>query len=497
MHVRKDILWLTAGRAVQALLSIAALRLLTSLLSPAQVGSVFLMLSFGSWFGLSLISPVGNFINRRLHGWHRDGVLRARFKTFNFYVLAVAVLALPLVFSAKVFFGLGSGIPLFHFMAAVCVYVYAVTWNQTTVPALNMLGLRRAFVGYSVLSAALGLGCSVLMASVAGKTASSWLYGQTIGLFAGYLCANLSLKTATAAEVPSPAGVPDRAALSSLWVFAAPLSISALLMWVQTQSYRVIVERVIGPEFLGYLVVGLGIAASLAGVTESIVQQLYFPEFYKKLHGTSQEERRQALSSLAEKAIPVYIVISVFVLSLAPHLARLLVDSRFQTAWKFAAAGAGIELFRMITNIFAVTAHAEMKTSALVKPYAWGGALTVVAVLAASYSGNPAAYIPAAMAAGGLLTLVIMKRGMQKLLDFKMGRVGVLKSLLFSAGFAPALFIGRQENLARGILVVGVFGAYFLFVQWRLISSGRSVTGSAGDPEEAAELEAASFKAEG
>jgi hypothetical protein len=117
-------------------------------------------------------------------------------------------------------------------------------------------------------------------------------------------------------------------------------------------------------------------------------------------------------------------------------------------------------------------------------------------VLAACHSGNPAAYIPASMAAGGLLTLIIMKRGMQKLQGFKMGREAALKSMLFSLGFAPALLIGRQESLVRGMLVVAVFGLYFLFVQWRLMAAVKAPAGVPASLAETAGLEAESFKGE-
>ncbi|MBU1183169.1 MAG: NAD-dependent epimerase/dehydratase family protein [Proteobacteria bacterium] len=87
MH--RDILLLAGGRLAQALLAIVSLRLLTALLSPAQVGSMFLILSLASCVGLFFISPVSLFLNRKLHGWHNSNVLWGRFQLFNLYVLAV------------------------------------------------------------------------------------------------------------------------------------------------------------------------------------------------------------------------------------------------------------------------------------------------------------------------------------------------------------------------------------------------------------------------
>jgi len=481
--MRKDLLLLTGGRLAQALLAIASLRLLTALLSPAQAGSMFLMLSFTSWFGLFLINPVGMFINRNIHAWHSRKVLLQRFSLFNLYVLAVSALALPLVFSVKFFFGLGSDIPVFHFMAAVALYVCFYTWSQNAVQALNMLGRRGVFVGLSVLTAALSLLFSVCLAVYAGETAYAWIYGQVLAYLVVFIPARRQLKALEPA-VPG-AGSPaapalTRAGVAPLWQFAAPLAIATFFMWMQSQSYRLIVEKFAGPEFLGYLAVGLSIATSLAGITESLVQQLYYPEFYKRLDGAGQEERTAALSELARKTIPVYIVLTLFTLFMAQHLTRLLVNPKFEAAWKFAAIGALVELFRMIGNTFSAAAHSERKTSALVWPYFWGGLFTSAAVLAACLSGANRLFIPACMAAGGLLTMLLVKRRMKELAGFKTDKAAVLRSVLLCAGFAPALLFGRQEALWRAVLLVAVFGLYFLFVQWSVLFPGKAFPFKAG-----------------
>lgn len=486
--MNRDAILLVGGRFFQALLTVAALRLMTSLLSPAQVGSVYLMLSFAAWFSLFLISPLGNYISRKLYGWHQGSLIPARFSLFNFYVLAVAALALPVVFAAKYFFGLGSGLPLWHFMAAVALYVYALTWNQTVIPALNLLNQRGAFVGFSVLSTGLALGLSCAFAMYLGPTAYAWLYGQGLAFLAVYWLARFKLRASTGAVAGGQGGfaVLTRENLSGVWLFAGPLSVSALFMWFQTQSYRLIVERFAGPEFLGYLVIGLGIASNLGGVTESLVQQLYFPEFYRRLHGSSEEGRRQALSQLAARALPVYLVLTAFTCAMAPHLTCVLAAPQFHSAWKFLAVGAFIELFRMTTNIFSVTAHAEMKTSALIKPFAIGGAATALAVLLVCLAGKQGMLVPAAMASGGLVTLLLMRASMGKLSNFSLGRSVILKSLLLSLGFLPAAFFLKQDSLWASAAVLTVFGAYFVFAQWRLMAAQKpaaEAVSNAGDSE--------------
>lgn len=481
--MRKDILLLTGGRLAQALLAIASLRLVTALLSPAQVGSMFLILSLASCVGLFLISPVGLFINRKLHGWHDRKVLWGRFRLFNLYVLGVSLLALPVILFGKAFLGLGSDIPLFHFMAAVALYLCFSTWSQTVVQALNMLGRRGAFVGLSVLTTALGLAFSVGIALLAGKTAYAWLYGQVLAFLVVYIPARRKIK----ALEPAPAGGESLdlgsltgAGLAPIWSYTAPLALATLFMWVQTQSYRVLVEKFAGPEFLGYLAIGLSIATSLAGVTESLVHQFYYPAFYERINGADQAGRAAALSDLARKTIPVYIILAFFTIFMSRHLTRLLVAPQFQSVWAFAAIGALIELFRMVTNIFCAAAHSEMKTSALVWPYFWGGLATCAAVSAACLPGAPRLLIPACLAAGGGLTMLLAKRRMRELAVFRIDRTAVLKSLLLCAGFVPAFLFARQEALWRALTIVAVFGLYFLAVQWRIMFPERGFGGKDG-----------------
>lgn len=470
--MRKDLLLLAVGRLSQALLTIASLRLMTALLSPAQVGSMYLMLSISSWFTLFLIHPVGMYFNRNLHEWHHNRTLLERFNAFNVYVLIASLLFLPLIFLGKYFLGIGADIPLLHFIAVVTLYTCAFTWSQTPVQALNMLGNRGAFVGLSVLTVALGLLFSVLLTFIAGKTAYSWLYGQVFAFFAVYIPSRLKIKAlgGKAGDGSSRYNLPAASEMKSLWKFSAPLAIAMFFMWMQTQSYRVIVEKFAGAEFLGYLAVGLSIATGLAGITESLVQQLYFPDFYKKLHGADLAARTAALSDLARKTIPVYVMLALFTFFMAQHLTRLLVSPQFHPAWKFALVGAVIELFRMVSNIFTAAAHSEMKTSALIWPYFWGGLFTSTAVFAACVSEVSRVFIPVAMALGGLLTMILVKLRMKVLAGFQIDPAPILKSLVLCLLFLPAFFVDMQESLLNTFAIVGFFGLCFVFAQWQILS---------------------------
>ncbi|OHB44483.1 MAG: hypothetical protein A2178_01990 [Planctomycetes bacterium GWC2_49_10] len=465
--MRKDLLLLVLGRFLQALLTIATLRVLTAFLLPAQVGSVYLILSIAAVFGLFLINPVGMYINRKLHSWHKQKTVFSHFYLFNLYVAGVAVLSLAAVGLGKYLFGVGAELTLLPLVLVVACYVYASTWNMTLIPALNMLGFRAPFVVFSVLTSGLALALSAGLVIRVSPTAIGWVSGQAAAMLVMALVALVALKYKLGeplTALPFSEAKTDQA--KDLWAFAMPLAGATFFMWVQNQSYRVIVERLAGPDFLGFLAVGLGISSSLAAVTESLAQQIYFPDFYKKLNTAEAGGHKTALAGLAVKTLPAYIILTVFILCVSSQLTTLLVDRKFAGAAVFVAFGAFIELFRMTANVLASSAHAEMRTSVLIKPYAAGGIFTVLGVYAACHFAGKAMLVPAAMAVGGLVTVWVLKAETSKKAFSDLDYSPLMKSAAYSSLFLLLLPFRHLNSMGWSVLLLALAGAYFLLLQY-------------------------------
>ncbi|MDO8805336.1 MAG: hypothetical protein Q7R35_13005 [Elusimicrobiota bacterium] len=465
----KDLAVIIAGRFLQAVLGIAALRVMTALLSPAQVGSVFLVLSFATGFAFLFINPLGMYINRKLHAWHGAKTIIPRFFLFNLYVAVVACAALLTTVAAKKVLGTGAGLPDWSFAALVAAYVYFNTWNMTLVPSLNMLGYRVSFVAYSVLTTGFGLVFSVLAVNKLSPTVFSWLSGQVAAMFLISLAAlySLSRNTGEALALPkNPFSEVNRESARGVLDFALPLSGATIFMWMQNQGYRLIVEMKAGAEFLGYLAVGLGIAASLAAVSESLVQQIYFPGFYKRISSGGAEERKEALAELSAKTIPVYVILLFFTVSVSAQLTGLLVDPKFHNAVKFVAFGSLVEFLRMAANIISSAAHSEMRTKTLIKPYAAGGLVTCAAVFAASGSPSRETLIPLAMILGGLVTLAAIRLETARVVSFSLNRKLVLKTVACSAPLLVFILFRELVSPAWSFAILSAAGLYFLFLQY-------------------------------
>src|SRR5580698_3094950 len=67
--LRKQFVGIFVGRGAQFLLALATVRVGTTLLSPAEMGRVSLVVTTTGFFIFLLVNPVGMFINRRLHSW--------------------------------------------------------------------------------------------------------------------------------------------------------------------------------------------------------------------------------------------------------------------------------------------------------------------------------------------------------------------------------------------------------------------------------------------
>lgn len=469
--MNNDLLILTAGRVVQGLIGIVSIRILTALLSPAEVGNYFLILAVAGFCVLTLISPAGMYVNRKLHKWDLDGNLLRRFAAGNLYLALVSVFSALAVFALNRGFGVGSSIALTGFICLTALYIYFSTCNQAIIPALNMLGHRGAFVGFTVATLVLGLGLSVIFSLSFSRTAVAWLSGQTAAMAAAAGLALVCLRRKTTRSAPGTAPSPllRPAVLANVFSFAWPLSLTYFFMWTQNWSYRLIVEKMLSPGFLGLIGVGLGIAAGIAAAVESVAQQFYLPAFYREINGSDPELRAAAWNRMARVTLPLYLSFAVMVTFMAPFILRLLTGAEFHGAGVFLVCGAWIEFFRMATNTLATVAHAEMRTRHLIKSYSAGAVLAVAGTFLLAKHAGYAPLIPLLLAASGLVIACVMYRDMRGLMPLEIFTRELAASFLLSLPFGSAVLLYRFRNgFWASCGICALFGLYFLGSQYLL-----------------------------
>lgn len=473
------LLVISVGRSVQIVAGLLAVRLFTSFLSNAEVGNLYLVNSLAAFFGFALLNPVGMYIHRKLNRWINDKVLLDRFFLYNVYIAAVALLSLPVVFLLNRYAGVGGGGNAGQLLLYVVIYLYVNTWNQTIVATFNLTEHRISFVGYTVATTILGLVLSTLLV-LWSQSAIWWLTGQVAAQVLVTLVAFIHLRRLLGERVDIGRVREEISGhnFNQVMKFVVPLSATTLLLWTQSQSYRVIIENRNGLEFLGQIGLGLSIAANIAAAVESIVHQTYMPAFYREINSSNPDIRTAVCNRLFQMTIPIYLGLSIFVSCLAPFLVSILAHGKFSGAYLYVIFGAWIEFFRMITGILSTAAHSEMKTGYLVKAYLVGGIIAIAGVVSATFSSRFDVLIPSALVLSGIVTMLVMYRQMHRIIHVKVGIRAIVKAGLLSLPFAGALlFHGRRESIVVSLLITGLFGAYLLVSQYMIFQRFRRSAG--------------------
>lgn len=459
---------ISAGRVVQIAAGLVAVRLFTSLLSTAEVGNLYLINSLTAFFGFALLNPVGMYIHRKMNRWVNDGVLLRRFFLYNGYIVATAAVSVPTIFLLHHVLAVGGGVSLMQMLVYVVCYLFINTWNQTVVTTFNLLEHRVSFVGYTLATTILGLVLSVLLVFwshtavwwLAGQVAAQAMVTSTAFLHLRYLLGKQTIRAHSGNMLTGPS-------LKHVLGFVLPLSMTTLLTWTQSQSYRLIIENRIGLDYLGKIGLGFSIAANVAAAVESIAQQVYFPAFYREVSGGDTNVRRNACNSMFQRTIPLFLSQAMAVTFLAPFLVRILAHVKFEGAFIYVMFAAWIELFRMTTGILSVAAHAEMRTRAMVMPYLTGSILAVAGVLGGSSLARYEVAIPAALTGAGFVTMALMFREMKKIISVKVGIRQIAASGLATLPCAGALlFYALRESVISSLVILTVSGSYLLITQF-------------------------------
>ena len=459
------------ARVLQICIALVSMRLMTHFLLGGDVGNIYLILSLTSYFSLVFLSPIGLYINRCLHKWHQNKTLLSNLFCFNLYIVLIALFALPVLYVFKRYFGVGKNLDVFSLCILASGYIYASAWNSTVIPALNMLNHRISFVIFSTATLLLSLCLSVFFVVYISSSAIMWIFGQILALSVFAIIASFYMMRKQNYGIDWNFLISNikRPQLKNILKFVFPLVITTFFMWIQTQSYRIVVERIIGLDFLAMLALGLSIAASIASAAESVVQQIYYPMYYSEINTPDKGKRIAAWNRMASLMMPFYLLTTLFVSFLAPHIVNVLVSTKFKMAALFAFFGAWIEFSRITTNIFATVAHSEMRTAFLAKPYIYGGVVSLVGVFIAANLKFYTYLIPIVLVIGGSVTLVSMYRNMKRIMPFEIPKRSLLVSIMLSCPFPFALLIRNKDNsILVSIMILAVFGIYMVAGQYFL-----------------------------
>ncbi len=365
MRIDRDLIWILGGRFITAITTLAAIRIATKYLEPTEYGSYFLLITFQSFCGLFLVSPIGQYINRSLHEWHEQKILLEQLKKYNRYITFCCLVGAASLICWSLFKGLNwsSFVPN---AVLIALMVYATTWNTSLIGALNMLEHRRSAVFWASITAMLSLIASVAAMSIS-KTGQFWFIGQIFGYAVGALGSWITFKSFQTSEKTDEIKFISAIDLRS---YVVPLAISTLFMWWIVSGYRMLVDHYWGLSALGLIAVGAALASQIWSLLESIVSQYFSPRFYRKLTQQSSDLRREAFVAYTKVLSLIYLALIGPFLCYSELIFQLAVSEKFYPAFYFFKLALLIELARVLNSAFANSIHLYKNSLNLLPPYA-------------------------------------------------------------------------------------------------------------------------------
>lgn len=457
------------GRASQFILLLLVMRVATTYLSPEEMGRLSLLTATTTFFAMFLVSPVGMFINRRLHAWDALGRVKYYLRIYWIYLLVASAVVAVILLILNKFHTFGFHFNSIWLLILVCGSLLFNTINQTVIPSLNLLRFRGWFIGLTLASIASGFLLAVILVYYFKRSAEYWLLGLVIGqmlfaaiggkVFYGKLVAHQINETCR----------PTLAHIALLFGFAWPIAISVGMNWVQTQGYRFIIEDSLGLATLGLFVAGYAISAGLIAGFEQVLTTYFQPAFYKLVSGEGKIEKEKAWTNYASSIIPATLLTGFLVVAAAPELTRLLLGSGYKTSSQFVVWGAVAELARVSTGVYGMAAHARMKTRVLILPNTIG-AIISIAMMFLLIPRYGAIGIGAALASAGatvfMITCISMRIQLATTLPFK----PLVQSVVGGGVLIGASLIARKiinsDGVGATLIHLALLSTIFFMAQY-------------------------------
>ena len=474
MHERGDFIVIMLGRGLQALTAVVAIRLMTSLLSPEEAGRYYILITLTTFFALFLINPMGMYINRKTHDWHRNRTMQSNLYLYWLYLLVIAFFALFVLLLLRSTIGLGMEITWLWLLAVIAGSLLFNTGNVTITTILNMLGNRIGFVVFTLLTMWVGMGLAVLFTTKIAGNAEYWLFGAILGQLVIFLVAygylTRELNNAKDGPHSKPVGIPQWETLLPVLRFAWPVAITAGAGWVQMQSYRFVLGHFGGLGELGLFAVGYGIGASfMLGAFFTIFLQYYYPIFYGEISTADREGRRASWDKFAAYLFPAALLMAAFAIACAPYLTKLMVAAEFQDCGRFILWGVLAHFAFVVGSSFSMIAHAEMRTIWLIGPAVTGAILALVGILLLS-RWNPQTGTGIALTAAGFAMSAYLAVRLHREIAFSFPWRRIFISIALSAPLLAGLIGGLNRlydppTYLQSIIVLSVAGIYLLIGQ--------------------------------
>ncbi len=478
MNTKKDIILLTVSRVTQIIYLFLSYKLLSYYLPKQELGLYFLLLSMTTYFSLVIVNPIGVYINRFVHQWKTNHQINEMFFIFVLFLCGICLLSLPILYMISSFFESTKNIPLL-FSISIALYFFSASLNNTIIPNLNILNYRTSFVIFTFLTQFTALFLSVALVLNTNPSGAYWMAGHSfsflifgfISLF--YLFRKFSFNFSQLNIFKHYKKIDS----SLLIKFCYPIIIINICLWILTQYYRPFAEKNFGLEYLSFIGLGFGVAASISVSGEYLLQQILLPKFYSDINEASKESRTTAWNTYANTTIPQYLALSIFVSLLAPFIIRIISSEQYLPAVPFLIIGIWIDFFRVNSNIFNLISHSEIKTEKSIKPYLLAATITLLLSFLSALFPQVHLATPLSFLIGNSVAFLSLFLLFKAMITYKLEfRLFLIKNKYSLIYLTAPLFYSQNSSFFSSVGVMTVYGAFFIFIQYKVFTTSLQET---------------------
>ena len=370
-----DIYVIIAGRVLQALLSIATLRAITTFFEKNDIADYYIVYSVIFFYSYVVIGGFSSYFNRHL--------LEGEFHPHAQFIRYVR----------QVFFLGFIGIPINYFILGFLVnfeaeksfvLIFIIFANVTfsailrnLLTSINIFQNIKFFVLFNLLSLFFGMIFALVFTFNLGSSIENWFIGIIIGEWLILPIVYLRFKKLCGVKL----NLSKRSYLpltsAAILKFCGPLVLTNLLIWIQMHAYRIIVDKKVGSELLSDLAVAIGIALAIYSMLETVINQYFYPKLLKGIIDKPKSERVSVWLIIFTKSIFLYFNLTVFVICNSQSLLIFLTDKKFHDVYILTSFAAIMELGRVINNLFLLLYQSEKRTELTILPYLIG-AITLI-----------------------------------------------------------------------------------------------------------------------
>jgi hypothetical protein len=460
----KGLLVLVAGKALQIIIMLISIRLLTTFLDKEELGQNYLLLTIVTLLNFTFWGPISQYFSRNIITWHQSEKLIIAIKSMIYIRIFTALLSVLVAFALFKFNNYERYYTEFEFLSFIFISAFG-SILLLFLSTINMLGDQVSFTKLQVFSSVFSLFLSVMIVSFIDESGIGWLSGIALAqLLLAWPVYRLIAKH-TGLSINKFREFFESIDLKKLYYFILPITLTLFLQWGQNFSYRFIVEANYSIELLGIMGVGFAVSTAIFSAVDNISTQYFNPIYFKGITGASNTTRANEWNKYAIRMLAIYISTLLFIASTAPFLLKLLVDEKFHNVYYFVMAGALVEFCRVSCNVIYMISQSELNTKKTVIPYLTGFAFLLVMLLNFDFS-DMTIMIPIIMSCSYIIIITFLYQRMRKILNVTIDFLYLFRNLLASLPLISFMFIPNAigSSILFSLCIVAVAGMYWVFI---------------------------------